>query len=202
LPAKADGPPDLAEIQKRFLALVPAVLSSARRLFRALPCPQLRDDLAAEAVAIAWRWYRALAERRRDPDRFGLRLARLAALAVSSGRRLCGGQGVHEPFSIACRRRHGVRVSSIGDVHADASLAAALADGRHSPVPEQAAFRVDFPAWKSGLPVATQAVLAQLALGHRTRDVAASCGRSPARVAQIRRELRDSYLRFLSGPRR
>jgi hypothetical protein len=65
-----------------FLPCYRRVRALARRAFRAVRCPQTRDDLGAEAAALAWRLF---ARRPSDPDR----VARRAVALAKAGRTLC-----------------------------------------------------------------------------------------------------------------
>src|SRR5262249_59021063 len=116
-------------------------------------------------------------------------LATFAARAVRSGRRLCGREPVKEALSALAQARHGFVVASlpgastlIGSVFDEA-----LRDNRRTPVDEQAAFRLDFPAWLSSLGRRDRRLAEAMALGHRTGELARRFGPSPARVPQPRR---------------
>ena len=63
-------------------------------------------------------------------------------------------------------------------------------------MPEQVAFRVDFPNWLASLSERDRRVVEQLILGERTRDVARRFGISPGRVSQLRREFHLAWLAF------
>jgi FixJ family two-component response regulator len=63
-------------------------------------------------------------------------------------------------------------------------------------VSDQAGFRIDFPAWLSRLSPRDRQVAEALALGHTNGDVARRFGVSSGRVAQLRRELHDSWREF------
>jgi hypothetical protein len=69
-----------------FLPCYRRVRALARRAFRAVRCPQTRDDLAAEAAALAWRLF---ARRPSNPDR----VARRAVALAKAGRTLCALSG-------------------------------------------------------------------------------------------------------------
>jgi hypothetical protein len=162
----------------------------------------LRDDLVCEAVALAWAWYVRLRARGRDPAAFPATFARLAAQAAASGRRLCGQEPARDPLSWVCRRRRGFATLPLPGPSRPAGfgLDDALADNTRSPVPTQAQFRADFPAWLGRLPARDRAVALRLAVGHRTGEVAAAFGLTAARVSQLRGEFRRSYLSFLASP--
>ncbi|WP_145240189.1 hypothetical protein [Urbifossiella limnaea] len=67
-------------------------------------------------------------------------------------------------------------------------------------VPDQAAFRVDFPRFREELTPTTQAALDLLAAGWGTGAAAARLGVTPARVSQLRRELAQKWAAFHDGP--
>ena len=69
-------------------------------------------------------------------------------------------------------------------------------DNTRSPVDEQAAFRIDFPAWLASLGDRKRRITEDLMLGERTMDVARRHGLSEARISQLRRELSDSWTVF------
>src|SRR5947209_6753983 len=102
-------------LQARFLALLPRVEAAVRSRLRFVACPGRRDDLAAEAVALCWRWYVRLAQKGRSPDAFVATFARLAVRAALSGRRVCGGETANDVLSAACRRKRGLTLSPLPD---------------------------------------------------------------------------------------
>jgi DNA-binding NarL/FixJ family response regulator len=67
---------------------------------------------------------------------------------------------------------------------------------RRTPIPDQVAFRIDFPAWLKTLSRREREIAKALAKGHRTLDVARRFGLSMARISQLRREFFDSWQRF------
>src|SRR5262249_38071935 len=146
-------PPAPAALHAGFLQLLPRVERHARVAFRGVRCPHRRADAVAEVVALAWKWYVRLVCRGQDPAAFAAALATFAARAVRSGRRLCGRESVKEALSALAQARHGFVVASlpgastlIGSVFDEA-----LQENTRSPVDEQAAFRLDFPAWLRSL---------------------------------------------------
>src|SRR4051812_40873880 len=84
------SPSLLDALHARFLALVPRIELHGRVYFRHVKCPQKRADAIAEMVALCWKWFVRLALQGKDASQFPSALARFAACAVHSGRRLCG----------------------------------------------------------------------------------------------------------------
>src|SRR5262249_54420432 len=125
--------------------------------------------------------------------------ARLACLAVCSGRRLCGQEKVGEVLSQRAQHRYGFTVCPLpqasggllGDVFAEA-----LADNTQTSPDEQVAFRIDFPAWLLTRTDRDRRMIEDLLRGEKAQDVGRKHGLSPGRVSQIRRALHDDWERF------
>ncbi|MBY0228810.1 MAG: hypothetical protein K2W96_06010 [Gemmataceae bacterium] len=191
-----DAPEAVPAPHAGFLSLLPRLQAHGNAYFRHVACPQRRDDLVAEAVAIAWKWYLRLAERGRDPHAFAATLVHRALLQARCYRRLCGQEKAKDALSPLAQRRHGFRASSAGRSEGEATLLDALADSRTASPPEQAAFRLDASAWLEALSPCWKRAALALMSGERPGDVARSLGVSPARVSQLRSELRDGWRRF------
>ena len=141
------------------------------------------------------------------PAAFVTTIARRAAQAALAGRRVCGAERLRDALSPLARLRGRVTLERLGDRVRDrrrrpgeavaAELAAADPRVR---VPDQAAFRVDFPRFRGGLPDAKRAALDLLAAGWGTGAAAARLGVTPGRVSQLRRELADGWAAFHDGP--
>src|SRR5262249_26042849 len=145
---------------EQFLALLAPIELHARITFRGVKCRDQREDAIAETVALAWKWHLRLAARGQDARRFPAVFAALAARAVRSGRRACGDQKATDALSPRAQRRHAFKVQSLPASTFHEHLYTAphaqqrqdafeqrLRDHTLSPVPGQAAFRVDFAVW-------------------------------------------------------
>ena len=82
-------PPSADRLHAGFLALLPRIETHAKIHFRHVRCPGKRDDLVAEAVAVAWKWYVRAVEVGKDPADFPAAFAFKAASHARAGRRLC-----------------------------------------------------------------------------------------------------------------
>jgi hypothetical protein len=71
-----------------------------------------------------------------------------------------------------------------------------LRDNTLTPVPEQAAFRIDFPAWLRTLTGRERRLVRAMAQNERTKDLSRQFGLSPGRISQLRRAFREGWLRF------
>lgn len=147
------------DLQGGFLALVPKIETHARIFFRHVKRAFKKADFIAEAVALAWRWLVRLAQRGKDAAKFVTTLASLAARAIWNGCRLCGQEKAKDVMSPLAQRNHGFVVESLpahtrttpqklcsmpGGQEMQSALEERLHDNTITPVPDQAAFRIDF----------------------------------------------------------
>lgn len=189
---------DQNAIEAGFLLALPRIVTHALIAFRFVRCPSRREECVVEASALAWRWYRRLSERGRNPDAFISAIATYAARQVLCGRRLCGQEAGKDALSPLAQRRHRFAAQPIAD---DSYLPLdALRANTRTPVPSQAAFRIDFPLWLASLNAPRRRLAEALMLGERPLDAAALLGVSPGRVSQMRRELYLSWHRFHGEP--
>jgi hypothetical protein len=193
---------NLAQLQVRFLAVMPRIETHARIYFRHLKCPHQRDEALAECLALAWWWFVRLVRRDKNPDEFISVLADFAARAVSSGRRLCGQQKANEVLSPVAQRLHGFTVQRLHayDTAVGSPWEEAVQDNTQTPVVEQVIFRVEFPIWRSRRTKRDQRIIDCLLVGERTGAVAQAFDLSPGRIAQLRRQFHADWLRFGAAP--
>ena len=191
-----------AHLHASFLAMVPRIVTHGQVYFRFVKCPVQREDCIAEMVALSWKWHVRLAQRGKDARRFVSALASFAARSVHSGRRLAGMERPKDVLSGRAQREHGFVVVRLPDFSTLSSnpLAEALHDNTQTPVPDQVAFRNDFPAWRLTRTERDRRVVDDLMLGERTLDVSRKYGISPARISQLRRDFHEDWSRFTADP--
>jgi hypothetical protein len=196
------GDADLPRLRARFLAALARIERHARLAFRHVKCPVQQEEARAEAVALAWLWFVRLARRDIDAGAFVSALARYAARAVRSGRRLCGQEKAQDVLSPRAQRRCGFRVAAlpVGSAVAGHPYDEALQDNTQTPVPEQVSFRCDFPQWRRTRTRRDRRLMDALMRGERACDVARAFGLSAARVAQLRRAFHADWRRFTADP--
>src|SRR5690606_14588437 len=149
-----------------------------RVYFRHARCFHRKEELLAEMVALCWKWFLRLVRRGKDALQFVGALVDYAARAVSSGRRVCGHEKAKDALSPVARRRGGFtgsRLSDSGTPHGS-PLEEALRDNTASPVPEQVAFRIDFPAWHHGHADRDRRLIDRLMVGEGTLEVSRAFG--------------------------
>jgi hypothetical protein len=188
----------LTAVHCQFEAALPAIDRTLRHLFRRWPRGR-RAEAIADARAACWHAWHGLLARGQDPTAVGATgIAANAARYVRNGRRLgCGTPGrATDVLDPQVCRRHGLRVVSLDEVEAADSWRSWLAcDNRVGPA-DEAAFRLDFASWLSGLPARKRRIAELLAAGHEGAVVARTVGVSPARVCQVRPELERSWGEF------
>jgi hypothetical protein len=180
-----------------FLTILPRIELHGRVYFRHKK-PEKREEMVAEVVALAWRSFVNCVRKGKDPTQWPMALARRAAQAVHNGRRLCGMERIKDVLSPRAQREHNFTVVSLpegsslnGNVFDEA-----LIDNTRTPVDDQVAFRLDFPAWRLTRSDRDRRLIDELMLGERTIDVADKHGLTAARISQLRRDFHDDWLRF------
>lgn len=202
LSTNGSSPQTLAVTHREFLALLPRIQRHADVVFRHLRCPHRKEELLAEAVALAWRWVLRLVEQNKDLSAFPSAIATFACWAARSGRRLCGQDSVRDVLSPLAQRRKGFVVNPLpahstltGNVYDEA-----LQDNVQTPPDEQAIFRIDFPAWLASLDERKRRVAEDLMVGETTMSASSKHKMSPGRISQLRREFHTAWARFCDPP--
>jgi len=191
---------------------LPRILSHGRVYFRGLKCQDRKADAIAEMVAIAWRWFLRLVRRGKRPEEFPTALATFAAKAVKCGRRLVRMEKAQDVLSPRAQQLHSFTVQSLpastarsheslhtcphGQQRQDA-FEERLRDNTITPIPDQVAFRLDYPAWLRTRTDRDRRVIEDLAAGERSGEVADRHGLTAGRVSQLRRDFREDYQRFV-----
>lgn len=185
-------------LRAEFAPILSRVETHARIYFRGMKCPHRKADCVAETVALAWKWLLRLAERGKDATEFPSALATLAARAVRSGRKVCGQEKAKDVMNEITQRRCGFVVGKLPDRSTleGNPLFEALQDNQQTPPDEQAAFRIDFPAWLGTRTQRDRRMIEKMGAGERTGRVADLFAVSPARVSQLRRDFKADWDRF------
>jgi hypothetical protein len=186
-----------AELHAAFLTVLPRLQLHGHVYFRHRR-PGRREEAVAGMVALAWKWFTRLTERGKDATAWPLALACFAARAVNHGRRLCSQEKSRDVLSPLAQQRHRFTVSPLPEPSSadDNLLVDALHDNTQTPPDEQAAFRLDFLAWRLTRSDRDRRVIDELMVGERTMDVAAKHGLTAGRVSQLRRDFYLDWHRF------
>jgi hypothetical protein len=178
--------------------MVPRIVAHGQVCFRHLRCPFEKADAIAEMLAVGWLWHIRLAQRGKDATQFVTALARYAAKSVHCGQRLTGMERTRDLLSPLAQRLHGLVVGKLPDPGAlgTSPLAEALCDNAQTPVPDQVAFRHDFPLWRLTRTERDRRIIDGLMVGERPLDLSRQHGITPGRISQLRREFHEDWSRF------
>jgi hypothetical protein len=195
----AGGPRQtMAGLHALFLLMLPRIEQHAQIHFRHVRCPQQKDEVIAEAVALSWKWVVRLTQRGKEVQSFVSVIASFAVKAVKSGRRLCGQEKAKDVLSPLAQQRRGFTVGKLPDFSSLSSnpLMEALADNTRTPPDEQAVFRIDFPVWLATFSERQRRIIEDLMEGERTLDVSQKYGISAGRISQLRRQFHQDWQIF------
>ena len=170
--------------QDGFLRILPEIRRLLRWCFRDEQVER-RQEHVQEALCQAWAMY--LPAHRRGKRLSAHGLAWYAWLATRSGRRFCWES-----------KRSVKKSESLESLNLDELFAC---DGRARwPVPEQAAFRIDWPQFVGQRNVKERQAIALLAIGHRRSEAAALLGISRAWMTQHMSRVHRDWQEFSSLP--
>jgi hypothetical protein len=200
--ATSRRPFNIHQLRARFLSILPRIKTHARIYFRQVKCYHKKADCISETIALAWKWFVRLAERGKDACRFATALASYAAKAVKAGRRVCRQLKAKDALSERAQQKHGFVVGKLPDFSTLSAnpLAEALTDNTRSDPAEQAAFRIDFPAWLKLHCKRDRAMIRDASAGERTADLAARYRLSQPRISQLRREWFEEWKAYTADP--
>lgn len=180
-----------------FLAMWPAILNHARHAFRRLD-PEARQDAVQEVIANSMVAFARLVQLGKADPAYPSMLARYAVAQYRDGRRVGNRLNVHDVLSPFAQRRKGFRVERLDrrDPESGDGLEAVIEDPK-TPPPDQAAFRLDFPAWLDLLPKRNRRMPLALARNESTSEVARRFKVSSGRGSELRRVLADGWAEFI-----
>ena len=182
--------------QDRFLAMVPVIERQARFAFRKLDANS-GEEAVAEVVANALVAYARLVELGKEDLAYPTVLARYAVAQIRAGRHVGSGQKKNDVLAGIAGRSHGVIAESLYRFDAKTGRwVEATVEDKRTPVPDQAAFRCDFPAWLATHAPRDRQIAESLSMGHSPSEVAHQFRISRGRISQLRREFHDSWQEF------
>ena len=182
--------------QQRFLSMLPTIKQHAARRLRGIPGHE-REELLAEAIAIAFCMYVTLAQRGKLNLAYATPLAVYGCRQALAGRRAGDRLNVNDITSRHCQKRKRVRVERLDRFDNQSGVwREAVAEDHRTSVPDQAAFRCDFPAWLKTLSDRERQIAETLSTGEGTSATAKQFGVSPGRISQLRRKLHVAWRDF------
>jgi hypothetical protein len=199
-----------ADLQSRFISVLPRIKDQARFYFRSIKCVVHRAECIAETIGVAWKWFCRLAKKGKDATKFASALARLAARAVRGGRRVGAGETANDVMSVIAQRRHNFLVEplpsprtsqeilyDVGGQRMHDIMEERLSDNTVASPADQAAFRLDFRGWLRTLSARERRIIQGMAQNERTKELSRRFRVSPGRVSQMRREFQTDWRKFV-----
>lgn len=179
---------------QRFQEILPNIRTCATYAFRKMNI-EIREDAVQDVIVQCYFAFIRLLRQGKGERAFPSVLARFAIRRYRAGRRASGavaGRGptletIQKPDH---RRRLGPQERRI------VRWREMLMEDRRTPIPDQVSFRVDFPEWLKRLTHNQRRCAELLANGHQGQEVAQQLRMTPARISQVRRELRAEWERF------
>ncbi|REK28166.1 MAG: hypothetical protein DWQ41_06230 [Planctomycetota bacterium] len=158
---------------------------------------QAREELTADAVALAYEMFVALVRRGKADRAYATPLATYACRQALAGRHLGSSLNVRDVTSSYCQQRKGVRLQRLDRFDADdGTWQEILVEDRTANPADIAAMRIDFQDWLASLSRRKRRIAETLAAGERTSRVARLFRVSAGRISQLRQELCDSWAEF------
>jgi hypothetical protein len=183
---------------RQFLAMLPAIVTHAKYAFRRLH-GEARQDAIQETIANALVAFVALVRRGKASIAYPSVLSKYAVRQIKDGRRVGSSLNAKEVLSAYAQRLKGFHVDRLDrhDKDDENAWCEVLVEDRHAGPAEIACTKIDFEEWLKSLPVRYRRLAQYLGLGNRTSDAAKKFKISAGRVSQVRRELAESWRKFV-----
>jgi hypothetical protein len=183
------------ECQREFTRQLPRIRAVISYRVRAACTPAEWEEAKQEGDAIAWQSWVGAWKRGKDPRTFPTAIGKYAARRILSGRSVSGrlGNNIFGGRSTRSSREQLAPIARGMGGPLPLQTVSYLLDNHRTPPPDQAAFRIDFPAWLSRLSyrMYRQAVLS---LDWKTtKEIASILGLTAGAVSQGRRTMLQSW---------
>ena len=179
----------------RFVVMLPQFRRTVRYALRNAPRYAHQEDMA-ECIANAFCAFAGLVRRGKGHLAFPSVLARFAVMQLRDGRTVGSRLNSQDLMSRYAKRRHGIEVLPLVQQTPSGTWEEIVVEDRHAGPAEVAACRLDFKAWLRKLDRKRRAVVACLAAGEGTNETARRFQLTPARISQLRGELKRSWEEF------
>ena len=179
-----------------FLQMLPIIQRDAAYRLRHLKGDD-RSDAIQEVIANAFVAFVRLVERGKADIAYPRVLAQYGVAQFYAGRRVGTRINTRDVFSKVAQSKRGFKVERLDRFNRrEGEWQEAVVEDYRTPIPDQAAFRIDFPRWLRTLSKRERRIVQALCTGEKTGHVARMFSVSPARISQIRIELREAWNAF------
>jgi hypothetical protein len=187
---------------RQFLALLPQIVTHAKIAFRHLK-PEARAEMVQEVVCNAMQAFVRLFQLKKTDIAYAAPLAAYGCRQALDGRKVGGHLNVKDVSSSYCQRVKGVVMDRLDrfDPEEDCSEEVVVEDRTAGPA-DIARTRIDFSDWLASLTRRDRRIAEFLAQGETTSAAARKFKVSDGRISQLRKELAQSWHRFVGddGP--
>ena len=181
---------------QKFLDMLPLIRKYAHNAFQHLD-PDGRDDAVHEVIANALVAFARLVQLGKANLAYPSVLARYGAAQFRQGRRVGNRWRVGEVLAEYAQRNKGFLVERLDRFHKESGeWLEAIVEDTQTPVPDQVAFRIDFPEWLNSQTRRNRRIAEALAVGTSTAEVAKRFNLSSGRISQLRQQFHRSWLEF------
>jgi hypothetical protein len=160
----------------------------------------MKDELIQEVVANAFCAFVRLVRRGKSELAYATPLAKYAIRQALGGRQVGTKPNINDvtsPYAQAARRFVVARLDRFDNGNGE--WREVLVEDRRATPADTAAARIDVAEWLLSLPARDRLIAETLAMGETTSDVASKFRVSPARISQLRGQLRSSWEQFQEG---
>lgn len=176
--------------------MLPVIRNCANHAFRYLD-PEGREDAVQEVIANAFVAFARLVQLGKADLAYPTVLARYGVAQLRHGRRVGNRWRIGEVLSDHAQRKKGFFVNRLDRFERESGeWRETIVEDSRTPVPDQVAFRIDFPAWLNSQTKRNRRIVEALAIGDTTGEVARRFKVSSGRISQLRRRFHESWREF------
>ena len=177
-----------------FMAMLPAIRRRASLAFRDESNDQ-REELIQEVVCNALFAFKRLYDKGKVDLAYPTVLALYAIRQVRDGRQVAGRRNIDDVMSRHAQQRRGIKVERLDRFQKRrGEWIEAVIEDRRTSIPDQVAFRIDFPAWLSYRSTREREIIEMLSLGYTTNETARRFRINTTRISQLRRKFQRDWL--------
>src|SRR5205085_2152920 len=141
-----------------FIRVLPQIERQLAYAFRDLD-EEAQEEAVQEGVVNCCVAYERLVRQGRIEFAFPSALGRFAIKRIKGGRMIGTRRNVWDPLSRYCQLQKGCKVEQLGKLSRQhGEWIQVMVEDRRTPVPDQAAFRIDVPRWLARLAIRTRKI--------------------------------------------
>ena len=185
---------------RQYLEMLPTIRNYARGAFGHLN-PELSEELIQETIANTAVAFVRMFQQGKADRAFPTVLAHYAIAQIRDGRQISAHLRIGEVLSLYAQRKKGFVVDRLDRRKVGTNKwREAVVEDRRTSVPDQAAFKIDFPIWLKRLGRQKRRIAEALAMGNSPSCVADRFKLSRCKVSLLRGEFYRSWQEYHGEP--